>query len=154
MASHHPELRERCGDRAAGEVTVTGLPPRHHGFVQNLPACAGDKGRTSPLVKEIGMRGFLAIAAVGSVVATGAMAAVAGLALASSAIVVAAERPSFEVKSFPISPVQMQVVGAAGVREQAPPARLTVGGMPASPAQIVVLAPHRQRVANNAATER
>ena len=100
------------------------------------------------------MRGFLAIAAVGSVVATGAMAAVAGLALASSAIVVAAERPSFEVRSFPVSPVQMQVVGAAGVREQAPPARLTVGGMPASPAQIAVLAPHRQRVADNAATKR
>jgi hypothetical protein len=100
------------------------------------------------------MRVFVTFAAVGAVVATSAMAAVAGLAMAGSAIVVAAERPSFEVKSFPISPVQMQVVGAAGVTEQAPAARLTVGGMPASPMQVAVLTPRPRVVANNATATR
>ena len=100
------------------------------------------------------MRVFVTIAAAGSVIATSAFAAMAGFLLASSAIAVAAERPSFEMKSFPISAVQVQLLGAADVREQAPAANLTVGGMPASPAQIAVLTPHRQVVANNASPSR
>jgi hypothetical protein len=76
------------------------------------------------------------------------MAAATGLVLASSAIAAAAERPSFEVKSFPISPMQVAVLGAACVNEQAPAANLTVGGMPASPAQIAVPIPGREHVAS------
>jgi len=96
------------------------------------------------------MRVFVTIAAAGSVVATGAVAAVAGLFLATSAIAVAGERPSFAVKSFPISPAQVAILGGTDVREQAPAANLTIGGMPASPAQIVVLTPRPQMVASNA----
>jgi len=39
------------------------------------------------------------------------------------------------------------VLGGAGVQERAPAANLTVAGMPASPAQIAVLMPHRQHFA-------
>jgi len=94
------------------------------------------------------MRVLVAIAAAGSVVVTSAIAAVAGLALANSAIAVAAERPMFEVKSFPISPAQVQIVGGAGMKERAPVAASTVAGMPASPMQIAVLTPRWQIVAN------
>jgi hypothetical protein len=100
------------------------------------------------------MRVFVTIAAAGSIVVTSAIAATAGLMLATSAIAVAAERPSFEVKSFPMSPVQVQALGAAGVQEASPSAKLTMGGMPASPAQIAVLTPHRQRVADNTGAAR
>jgi hypothetical protein len=99
------------------------------------------------------MRVLLTIAAAGSVIATGAVAAAAGLAIAGSAIAMAGERPSFEVKSFPISPVQVQLLGAVGVREQSSAPTLTVVGMLASPAQIAVLTPRPQRVAS-LATER
>jgi hypothetical protein len=94
------------------------------------------------------MRVLLTIAAAGSVIATAAAAAAAGLAIASSAIAMAGERPSFEVKSFPISPAQVQLLGAAGVKEQSPARTLTVAGMPASPVQIAVLTPRLQFVAS------
>ena len=100
------------------------------------------------------MRVLVTIAAAGAVVATTAIAAVSGLALATSAIAVAAERPSFEMKSFPISPVQVATLGAPDVRERAPSANLTLGGMPASPAQIAILTPRPQMVASNASATR
>jgi len=53
------------------------------------------------------MRVFVAIAVAGSVVATGAIAAAAGLALASSAITMVAEQPSLEIKSFSVAPEQI-----------------------------------------------
>jgi hypothetical protein len=52
------------------------------------------------------------------------------------------------VKSFPISPAQIQMLGAADVGERAPAINLTQAGMPASPVQIAVLTPRRQIVAN------
>ena len=79
------------------------------------------------------MRVFLTVAAAGSVIAGGA---------------IAAELPSYEVKSFPISPAQVQMLGAADVKERAPATNLTQAGMPASPVQIAVLTPRRQIVAN------
>ncbi|HWZ36724.1 MAG TPA: hypothetical protein VNY08_00290 [Bradyrhizobium sp.] len=94
------------------------------------------------------MRVVLTVAAVGSVVAGGVVAAAAGLVMASSAIAIAAELPSYEVKSFPISPAQIQMLGAADVGERAPATNLTRAGMPASPVQIAVLTPRRQIVAN------
>jgi hypothetical protein len=110
----------------------------------------GDKSASSSFLKEIEMRVFVTIAAAGAVVATTAIAAVSGLALATSAIAVAAERPSFEMKSFPISPTQVAIVGSAEAREQAPSSNLTLGGMPASPAQIAVLTPRPRMVASSA----
>ncbi len=53
----------------------------------------------------------------------------------------AAELPSFELTGFPITPVQVQVVGAAHVEERSPIPTLTLGGMPASPHQVSVLTP-------------
>ena len=53
----------------------------------------------------------------------------------------AAEFPSFELMGFPITPVQVQVLGAAHVEEQSPIPTLTLGGMPASPHQVSVLTP-------------
>jgi hypothetical protein len=100
------------------------------------------------------MRVFVTIAAAGAVLATTAIAAVSGLALAASAIAVAAERPTFAMKSFPISPAQVAILGAPDVREQAPSARLTLGGMPASPAQIAILTPRPRMVASSSSATR
>ncbi len=77
-----------------------------------------------------------AVLALASSVAT-----TAAVVLASSAVTVAAELPRFEASGFPISPVQLQLVGAANVREQSPLAALTRDGLPASPHQVSVLAP-------------
>jgi hypothetical protein len=53
----------------------------------------------------------------------------------------AAELPTFELMGFPISPVQVQVVGPVNVQERAPTPTLTLDGMPASPHQLAVLTP-------------
>jgi hypothetical protein len=72
----------------------------------------------------------------------------AGFVLVSGASAMAGELPSFEAKSFPISTVQVQVLGAADVQQQAPAPTLTAAGMPASPVQIAVLTPRARMVAN------
>jgi hypothetical protein len=51
----------------------------------------------------------------------------------------AGELPQYEVAGFPISPLQISVLGASGIREQMPTPRLTLNGMPASPSQIAVI---------------
>jgi hypothetical protein len=58
----------------------------------------------------------------------------------------AAELPSYEVSSFPATPLQVAVMGSAGVQEQAATPTLTRDGMPASPAQIAVLTPRHGAV--------
>ena len=58
----------------------------------------------------------------------------------------AAELPTFELMGFPISPVQLQAVGSAHVKEQIPTPIQTLGGMPASPHQIAVLTPRQREV--------
>jgi hypothetical protein len=69
-----------------------------------------------------------------------AMAATATLLL--SGIASAAEFPSYEVSGFPISPVQISVLGAtANLKEQPPSTSLTMGDVQASPHQIGVLTP-------------
>ncbi len=65
----------------------------------------------------------------------------------------AAELPSFELMGFPITPVQVQVVGAAHVEERSPIPTLTLGGMPASPHQVSVLTP-RSTIATDALAAR
>ena len=47
--------------------------------------------------------------------------------------------PTFELLGFPITPVQVQVVGPAHVQEQSPTPTLSLGGIPASPHQVTVL---------------
>jgi hypothetical protein len=77
-----------------------------------------------------------------------AMIAAAGFVLATGAGAFAGELPSFETKSLPISTVQVQVLGAADVQEQAATPALTAAGMPASPAQMAVLAPRARQFAS------
>jgi hypothetical protein len=83
----------------------------------------------------------IALSISAALVATSSAAAMAAVLLTGSAVTLAAERPGFEVSGFPISPVQLQLVGAANVHEQSPIATLTWGGLPASPHQLSVLAP-------------
>jgi len=47
--------------------------------------------------------------------------------------------PVFEVTGFPISPLQVAVLGGAHVEERSAMPTLTLAGMPASPHQIAVL---------------
>jgi hypothetical protein len=61
------------------------------------------------------------------------------------------ELPSYELMGMPITHAQMQVVGAALVREQPAAAVLTLGGMPASPHQVAVLTRGAKRIAVEAA---
>jgi hypothetical protein len=60
----------------------------------------------------------------------------------------AAELPSYEVSSFPASPVQLSVLGASRAQEQSPTATLTRDDMPATPLQLSVLTPRRHRAAD------
>ena len=76
------------------------------------------------------------------------MIAVAGAMIASTASAFAGELPSYEANSFPISTVQVQVLGGAGVQEQSTAPAMVVAGMPASPAQISVLSPRVKRFAS------
>ena len=76
------------------------------------------------------------------------MIAIAGAMIASSAAAFAGELPSYEVKSFPISTTQVQVLGGAGVEEQSIAPAMIVAGMPASPAQVSVLSPRVKRLAS------
>jgi hypothetical protein len=77
-----------------------------------------------------------------------AMIAAAGFVLAAGASAFAGALPSFEAKSLPISTVQVQVLGAADVQEQAATPALTAAGMPASPAQMAVLLPRAKQFAS------
>jgi hypothetical protein len=62
-----------------------------------------------------------------------------------SGIASAQQFPAYELSGFPISPFQLSVMGAtANLKEQSPGTALTMGGMPASPLQILVLAPRHK----------
>lgn len=76
------------------------------------------------------------------------MIAVAGAMITSTASAFAGELPSYEVTSFPISAMQVQVLGGTGVQEQSTAPTMIVAGMPASPAQISVLSPRVKRLAS------
>jgi hypothetical protein len=65
-----------------------------------------------------------------------------------SGIASAREFPVYELTGFPISPHQISVLGAtANLKEQSPGTSLTMGAMPASPLQILVLTPRRRILA-------
>ena|SRR5215469_1886382 len=69
-----------------------------------------------------------------------ATAATATLLL--SGIAFALEYPVYELSGFPISSHQISTMGATvNLKEQSPTTSLTMGGMPASPLQILVLTP-------------
>ena len=61
------------------------------------------------------------------------------LVLLSALHTEASELPAFEKFGFPITQVQVAVLGSAGVEEGSPIPTLTLGGMPASPHQMAVL---------------
>ena len=63
-----------------------------------------------------------------------------------------AELPSYGLMGFPITPLQLQVVGSANVKEQTPSSTLTMAGMSASPHQVAVLTPRARPTGERAAT--
>jgi hypothetical protein len=75
-------------------------------------------------------------------------ATVLGFAILQGAAALAAELPAFEVSSLPATPLQVAVLGGAGVQEQATAPTLTRNGMPASPHQLSVLTPRHNTTAS------
>jgi hypothetical protein len=67
--------------------------------------------------------------------------AVLAFAVLESAAAVAGELPTFEVSSFPATPLQVAVTGGTNVQEQTAAPTVTRNGMPASPHQLSVLTP-------------
>ena len=65
--------------------------------------------------------------------------ALAALALGAAAGASAKELPQYEVRGFPISPLQMSVLGSGGIQEESPTPEVTLLGMPFSPHQIAVI---------------
>ncbi|MDE1935031.1 MAG: hypothetical protein KGI34_13615 [Bradyrhizobium sp.] len=58
----------------------------------------------------------------------------------------AADLPTFGVSSFPATPLQVSVMGSAGIQEQTATPVLARNGMPASPHQLTVLTPRHRKV--------
>jgi hypothetical protein len=80
-------------------------------------------------------------------------ATVLAFAVLESAAAGAAELPTFEISSFPATPLQVAVMGGTNVREQAAAPTLTRNGMPASAHQLSVLTPrHNFASATSGAT--
>ena len=88
---------------------------------------------------EVIMKILFAMAATGTLMLCGAGA-------------LTAERPSYELMGFPITPHQFSVVGSANVKEQSPSSSLAMAGMPASPHQVAVLTPRARPSKEQAAT--
>ena len=65
-------------------------------------------------------------------------AAAAVLAMTAATVSVAAELPTYEKAGFPVSPVQLQVMGAESVQEAAPVT------MSATAVQLTVLTPRNR----------
>ena len=82
-----------------------------------------------------------------TVLATTVLAStVLAFAVLESATAGAAELPTFGVSSCPATPLQVSVMGSAGVQEQAATPVLTHNGMPASPHQLTLLTPRHRKV--------
>ena len=73
------------------------------------------------------------------------VAAAAVISIAAGTAGFAAELPSFKAKGLPISTVQVQVLGAAGVQEQS---QVTTAAV--SPVQLSVLTPRAKMTAATA----
>ena len=59
-------------------------------------------------------------------------------------VAAAAELPTYQSTGFPITAHQVSVIGAAHVQEAPSVPALTLGGMPASPNQILILTAHKR----------
>ena len=70
---------------------------------------------------------------------TAAIPAVAILLLGSATAALAQDYPTFERSGFPLTPLQLQVLGSDRVHERAAASILASDGMPASPHQLAVL---------------
>ena len=57
------------------------------------------------------------------------------------------ELPTYDLMGMPITPVQMQVLGSAHVRETLPTPAIVAHGVPVSPHQVAVLAPRPRTTA-------
>lgn len=75
--------------------------------------------------------------------------------LVSGAVASAQDFPTYESMGFPITPLQVSILGcSASVQERTPTPTLTIDGLPVSPHQIAVLTPRLrdretdQRLAN------
>ena len=66
--------------------------------------------------------------------------------LLGTVAVSAGELPKYEVAGFPISPVQIAILGSDRIQEQSPTTTLTMNGMPASRHQIAVLQRQAKRL--------
>ena len=66
--------------------------------------------------------------------------------LLSTAGVLAADLPTYEVLGFPATQHQLAAVNSAYIQESSPVATLTLAGMPASPVQIMILTPRAKQV--------
>ena len=73
-----------------------------------------------------------------SVVQRISIRALAALALGAAGAS-AGELPQYEVSGFPISPLQMSVLGSGGIQEESATPEVTLLGMPFSPHQIAVI---------------
>ena len=70
---------------------------------------------------------------------------VAAFMLIGSAVASAQDLPTYEAVGFPISPVQVSILGcSAQVQEQTTGPMTTADGAPASPHQIAVLTPRNK----------
>ena len=76
----------------------------------------------------------------------------AGTLIMSGGAASPAELPSYELMGFPITPLQLQAVGPANIKEQSRSSSLTMAGMPASPHQVAVLTPRARPTGERAAT--
>jgi hypothetical protein len=61
----------------------------------------------------------------------------------SGTAALSAQLPTYEIMGFPVTQHQLAAVNTAYVKESSPTPTLTLGGMPASPAQIAILTPRR-----------
>jgi hypothetical protein len=78
-------------------------------------------------------------------------AGIGGLILNGVNVASAAELPTYELMSFPITPHQFSLLGSANIQEPSPTPTLMIRGMPASAHQIAVLRPHKKIVEGRAA---
>jgi len=77
---------------------------------------------------------------------------ICAFAVLQSAAAGAGELPTFKVSSFPATPLQVAVMGGAGVQEQTAAPTLTRNNMPASPHQLSVLTPRHTVASATSAT--
>jgi hypothetical protein len=53
--------------------------------------------------------------------------------------------PQYEFAGFPISPIQITVLGLGAIQEHSATPTLTLNGMPASPHQIAIIGPRTEK---------